>query len=595
MNIDQFYRNILENLPQAVLAASVQPDPETGKADFLVEYVNPSWESVSGAQIKTIQGKLLSKTLYASSSIPWMEYCSQALSTAKPVHHIMYSDLVEKWLDITMTMLDEAHVCCHVSDVSDLKQGETRLKAQNLRLSSLSAELTESRNNLKVKLEKIESLNVSLERLAYYDRLTNLPNRIKFQQTLLEEIANASRAETKFAVAIFDIDNLKTLNDSIGHDSGDELLRQIAQRLGHFSMADVMASRFGGDEFLLIAHNYEGDAELLHLIGTIQETLREPYMIHNAEIRTTVSIGVATYPEDATTDQELLKYADIAMTDAKRRGKNTLSLFHSIMQENLLSRLNMEHRMLATLEREGFRLFYQPQYDANTKGLRGFEALIRWFDEELGYVSPEKFIPIAEENRTIIPLGDWILREACKALKDWQDRFGFAGIVSVNVSPVQLQQSGFIDDLRDVISSTGIKPSFLEIEITEGVLIRNFEESIRLLQEIRGLGVALSLDDFGTGYSSLRYLQYLPINTLKIDKSFIANITAERSIEYDITDAIVNLVNRLGLDTIAEGVETDAQFETMKKLNCKTIQGFLTGRPMPKEECDGLIERDSCQ
>jgi diguanylate cyclase (GGDEF)-like protein len=589
MITDQLYRNILESLPQAVILGSARTIQETGQTDFLIEYANPAWEVISGARVSVVQGKLLSDTVYADTSIPWMDLCSAAYAGDKLRHQILYSDLVDKWLDIWISKVDETYLCVHIEDVTDLTQGEMRLKEQNLRLSSLSAELTASRNNLKVKLENIENLNANLEKLAYYDQLTELPNRIRFNEIIADEIANAKRFGTKLALTILDIDNLKTLNDSLGHESGDELLRQMAQRLGNFSPDNILASRFGGDEFLLVIKNYDHDAELLHIVSTMQEMLRESYMIFSAEIQSSVSIGVASFPEDANNDHDLLKYADIAMTDAKRRGKNTLSLFHSVMQDNLLSRLHMEKRMLIALEKSEFQLFFQPQFNATTKRLRGFEALVRWFDSELGYVNPERFIPIAEENRLIIPLGDWILRTACATMRDWQEKYRFDGIISVNVSPIQLQQSGFVDDLRDVIAETEITPSALEIEITEGVLIQNFEESVRILQEIKDLGVGISLDDFGTGYSSLSYLQFLPLTTLKIDKSFIAHITAERSIEYDITDAIVTLVNKLGLDTIAEGVETDEQLDIIRKINCKTIQGFLTGRPMPRHDCEQLI------
>lgn len=590
MIADQLNRDIVEHLPQAVLVASLQLDPGTGTRDLLVEYVNPAWESISGALINTIQGKVFSRTIYAKTTIPWEDLCLTTFADGITRRQTLYSDLVDKWLDITVSRLGNDHVCVNITDVSDLKQGETRLKEQNLRLSSLSAELSESRNNLKVKLDKIESLNNNLEQLAYYDRLTGLPNRIRFNQILTDEIEAASRCGRRIALAILDIDNLKTLNDSLGHESGDELLKQVAQRLGHFAKNEIQSSRFGGDEFLLIIHDYEHEAELLRIVNSIQEVLREPYMIFNVELKSSVSIGVATFPEDADNDQNLLKYADIAMTDAKRRGKNTLSLFHSVMQDNLLARINMEQRMLLALENELFQLFFQPQFDVRTRTLRGFEALVRWFDSELGYVSPERFIPMAEENRAIISLGDWIMRTACATMREWQADFGFSGIISVNVSPVQLRYSGFIDDLKNIIAGTGIRPESLEIEVTEGVLIDNFEDSVKLLQEIKDLGIGVSLDDFGTGYSSLSYLQFLPLTTLKIDKSFIANITKEKSIEYDITDAIVSLVNKLGLDTIAEGVETDEQLEMIKKINCKTIQGFLTGRPMPKNDCDKLIK-----
>lgn len=242
------------------------------------------------------------------------------------------------------------------------------------------------------------------------------------------------------------------------------------------------------------------------------------------------------------------------------------------------------------MEAEEFSLYYQPQFDVVTRQLRGFEALARWHDQELGQVSPDKFIPIAEETRLIIPLGEWILRTACTTLQEWQSVLGFGGILSVNISPIQLRNSDFLDSLRTVLADTGIPPRSLELEITEGILISDFNESIRILEEIKLLGVGISLDDFGTGYSSLSYLQYLPLTTLKIDKSFIENITRIQSREYDITNAIVTLVNKLGLDTIAEGVETGEQLEAIRELQCKTIQGYLTGKPIPKKECQALIE-----
>lgn len=589
MIIDHFYRSILENLPQVVLVATPVSDPETGQTDFLIEYVNPAWERVIGSHIHTVLGKMASKTIYSTTTIPWLLFAQNTLKDGQTQHQTLFSEFLGKWIDITVSGLGPGHLCMHLSDVTDIKQGEIRLKEQNLRLSSISDELASSRNNLKLKLEKIENLNNNLEQLAYYDRLTSLPNRIRFNEILIDEIEIARRSENKIALAIFDIDNLKTINDSLGHESGDEILRQVAQRLRHFEKNDIQSSRYGGDEFLLIIKNYDSDAELLHLVNSIQEILRETYLIFNAELKSTVSIGIAVYPDDANTVQELLKYADIAMTDAKHRGKNTLSLFHSVMQENLLSRINMEKKMILALENEQFKVYYQPQFDVTTKQLRGFEALVRWHDSELGNIGPDTFISIAEETRLIIPLGDWILRTACKSLAEWQHSCGFNGIMSINVSPIQLQQESFIDDLKTVISDYNIPPESLEIEITEGVLIHNFEQSIKLLQEIKDLGIGISLDDFGTGYSSLSYLQFLPLTTLKIDKSFIANITKNKSIEYDITDAIVSLVNKLGLDTIAEGVETDDQLSVIQKIHCKTIQGFLTGRPMPKEECEKCI------
>ena len=393
MIIDHFYRNLLESLPHVVLVATPLAVPETGLHDFLIEYVNPAWEMISGSLVQTVQGKLLSNTIYAGTDIPWRELADSVWSSGKICQQTVYSDLVDKWLDITIARLEPEHLCLYIHDVSELKQGESRLKEQNLRLSSLSSELASSKNNLKMKLEKIESLNANLEQLAYYDRLTRLPNRTRFSEILTDELEEARRSDSRLAVAIFDIDNLKTLNDSRGHEAGDELLRQVAERLGRFKKEAVQSSRFGGDEFLLIIQDYEHDAELLHRINAVQESLREPYMIFEAEIKSSVSIGIATFPEDAGNLKDILKYADIAMTDAKRRGKNTLSLFHSVMQENLLARLDMEQKMFHALEDERFQVFFQPQFDVASNRLRGFEALVRWFDADLGVREPRQVHP----------------------------------------------------------------------------------------------------------------------------------------------------------------------------------------------------------
>jgi len=241
---------------------------------------------------------------------------------------------------------------------------------------------------------------------------------------------------------------------------------------------------------------------------------------------------------------------------------------------------------------ERFQLYYQPQFDVATNKLRGFEALLRWYDDEIGWINPEQFIPIAEETKLVIPLGEWILETAISTLKEWIEKYDFDGIMSVNVSPVQLKKPSFIFDLKDLIKKHSIPTHNLEIEITEGVFIDNKNEVIGLLNQIRDMGIGLSLDDFGTGYSSLSYLQLLPITTLKIDKSFIANITDKSGVEANITDSIISMVTKMGLDTIAEGVEKNEQLDILKKINCKNIQGFLKGKPMPKERCEQILGGD---
>ena len=465
-----------------------------------------------------------------------------------------------------------------IDDVTEARQAETRLKEQNLRLSALSAELAESKKNLKVKLERIENLNSNLEQMAFFDRLTGLPNRLRFTAVLTAQIEEARRKGERVALAILDVDNLKTLNDSLPRSRRRRSCPDGA-RLKAYECDTILASRFGGDEFLIIFREFEHEAEMLHVINAIREDLEKNYSWEDAPLHSSVSTGAAIFPDDADTLENLLKYADIAMTDAKRRGKNTLSLFHSVMQENLMNRLKMESRMTDTLEKGLFQVYFQPQVDSITGDLKGFEALVRWFDTELGYISPDRFIPLAEESKIIIALGDWILDTVCRILASWRSELGFTGTVSVNISPVQLKCRDFTEKLKRTLDKYGIDPEAIEIEITEGILIDNFDQVIEILNVIKKMGMRISLDDFGTGYSSLSYLQFIPLDTLKIDKSFIANITRDGRIEYEITNAIVTLVNKLGLNTIAEGVETKEQMDVIRAISAVPFVFIRASQP----------------
>jgi len=307
-----------------------------------------------------------------------------------------------------------------------------------------------------------------------------------------------------------------------------------------------------------------------------------------------ISGGITIYPDDSLQAEELMKFADMAMFDVKKNGKNNIAFFHHIMQDKFLKKMNLENRLSKAMADKCFQLYFQPQFDIATNKLRGFEALLRWHDDDLGWISPEQFIPLAEESRLIIlPLGEWVLDTALATLQKWQKLYSFAGIMSVNVSPVQLKESDFIDILGEKIKQYEIDPKFLEIEITEGVLIDNMQETVKKLNRIRAMGIGISLDDFGTGYSSLRYLQILPLTTLKIDKSFIANISSKDGVEANITDSIITMVTNMGLDTIAEGVETGDQLDMLKKINCHNIQGFLKGKPMPADICERVLNGDN--
>ncbi len=278
----------------------------------------------------------------------------------------------------------------------------------------------------------------------------------------------------------------------------------------------------------------------------------------------------------------------MAKLEAKKKGKNNITAFQTLMQEKFLSKLNIETKLSKAMVEKNFQLYYQPQFYTQSEKLRGFEALLRWHDDDLGWISPEQFVPLAEETHLVIPLGNWVIDTALRTLSEWEQRFNFDGIMSVNVSPIQFSQEDFISKFLKKIDFYKINPRHLEIEITEGVLIENVDSVISKLNEVKNLGIGISLDDFGTGYSSLRYLQMLPLTTLKIDKSFIKNIATDSK----LTEGILTLVSKMGLDTIAEGVEREEQLDLLKKFNCNTIQGFLRGKPMPKNLCDRLLGGD---
>ena len=323
----------------------------------------------------------------------------------------------------------------------------------------------------------------------------------------------------------------------------------------------------------------------INSVITISDTILEAF---NA-VSINLSAGISIYPDDAKSTEDLLKYADMAMYHVKATGKNSSIFFEQLMHQQLVERLTLEEKLSDALEKNKFILYFQPQYDISTKRLRGFEALLRWFDEDLAWIRPDVFIPIAEDTKLVIPLGLWVIEQTLQTLERWNNNYHFEGIISINVSPVQLRDQSFVFEFEKLLKQYKVNPKNIEIEITEGVLIDNTEQAIQTLNRIKSLGVGISLDDFGTGYSSLNYLRQLPLTTLKIDKAFIANITSPNSLEAQITDSIISLVSKMGLDTIAEGVENIEQFEALKKINCRTSQGFLMGKPMPENECEKLL------
>jgi diguanylate cyclase (GGDEF)-like protein len=577
------FKNVLDNSSTATLVAKPLTDSKEEISDFSIEYVNKSFcaktlNAISAGVLFSSFNKKL------SSEVAWFAMANETQKSDNPIESTFFSLWLNKWLRLVMNSVPDGYIVVTITDMSVDKEHEQQLRRQNLRLASLTDELSLSRTNLRNKLDSIETLNQQLQFAAYHDTMTNLYNRAWFNNCLASAIVSASHDNSKFGMILIDIDDMKNINDSRGHNAGDEYIRQAATILRKLERDTITPFRFGGDEFLVLVQNIKTRDSMV----TIGDALLESFNTAGVKI----SGGISIYPDDSVQAEELMKFSDMAMFDVKKNGKNNISFFHQIMQEKFLRKMNIETRLSKAMADKCFQLYFQPQFDVATNDLRGFEALLRWHDDDLGWISPEQFIPLAEESRLVIPLGEWVLETALSTLQKWEKFYNFTGIMSVNVSPVQLNKADFIDKLSEKLSRFAITPSKLEIEVTEGVLIDNMQETVKKLNQIREKGIGISLDDFGTGYSSLRYLQILPLTTLKIDKSFIANISAKDGVEANITDSIISMVTRMGLDTIAEGVETDSQLDMLKKINCHNIQGFLKGKPMPSELCERVLSGD---
>ncbi len=430
------------------------------------------------------------------------------------------------------------------------------------------------------------AVSARMDHMAYYDPLTELPNRRLFLDRLTTAVAAAQRNSVFGAVVFIDLDNFKNLNDAEGHEVGDDLLREIAKRLGHLLRQEDTVSRSGGDEFVLllpaISDNSEISANMVQVvIARIQKAICEPVVLGELQHHITASIGVTLFPKGVESTSDLLKQADTAMYRAKATGRNSVCYFEPAMQAAVSARLTLEQDLRQAMEREDFRMFLQGQVNASGK-IIGAEALIRWHNKEGGLISPMAFIPVAEETGLIVPMGTWMLRQACRAIKKLEQA-GRPIRISVNVSPRQFRGPDFRDCVAMVLQETGANASLLMLEITEAVVFDNLNEAITKMQQLKALGVHFSIDDFGTGYSSLAYLKKLPLTELKIDKSFIQDAPTDMN-DASLVEAILAVATHHGLQVVAEGVETLQHVDFLKERGCPLFQGYYFGRPIPGEE-----------
>jgi len=459
-------------------------------------------------------------------------------------------------------------------------------KCQENELSLINLKLAEQN-------EMLERMNNALQALSTSDPLTQLPNRRLLLERLKKALISRIRTRQAGALLFIDIDNFKTLNDSLGHDKGDLMLQQVAKRLESCVRESDTIARIGGDEFVVMLEHLsnapiEAAAQAEAVGEKIRETLSQPYQLDSYEYHSSSSIGVSLFNRDSQTVEELLKQTDIAMYQAKKAGRNTVRFFDPQMQAAIDARTSLETELRKAIDRNEFQLFYQIKVNGLHQPI-GAEALIRWRHPERGMVLPLQFIPLAEETGLIRPIGQWVIETACAQLKAWQKNTLTRNLIlSVNISAKQFLQTDFVEQMKAVLQRNAVDPSLLKLELTEGMLLDNVSEIVAAMDALNAVGVKFSLDDFGTGYSSLQYLKQLPLDQLKIDRSFIRDL-ADNNSDKAIVRTIIAMARSLNLDVIAEGVETEAQKNLLKKKGCTNFQGYLFGKPVPIEQFEALL------
>jgi diguanylate cyclase (GGDEF)-like protein len=455
-------------------------------------------------------------------------------------------------------------------------------------LDGLAREVLLSASRMASVALKNNRMQDELFRRAHQDALTNLPNRALFQDRLQQALARASRSNGNIGMLCVDLDGFKEINDRYGHETGDRLLQEVAQRLTSFIRKADTVARIGGDEFVASIADVRERQDLASLCQSLARLLGEPYCFGGVTLRITASIGAAMFPADAGSSEDLTRYADLAMYRAKERGRNTYQMFSADLGEKLARRRQIEQYLQQALQGDGFEIHYQPICTIS-RALIGLEALLRFCSPELTSISPGEFMVVAEQTGQISSVGEWVLREACRQAKQWQEE-GFLPLpIAVNVSPIQLGRQDFAERVRQILSDTGLAPEWLHIEVTETAVMSNFEEGRLQLCALANLGIQISIDDFGTGHSSLSYLHCLPIKALKIDRSFVQQIVDSQE-SNAIVRAIIAMAQSLELDVVAEGVETEEQLCAVATAGCGTAQGYLFSRPLDRSAVTALLK-----
>ncbi|HEY8037703.1 MAG TPA: EAL domain-containing protein [Methylobacter sp.] len=458
-------------------------------------------------------------------------------------------------------------------------------------ISAVPSSATNKTSHYVAVFTEITELKLSEERLnylAHHDPLTGLPNRLLFHDRLEQAVLQAQRSKHMIAVMFLDLDRFKAINDTLGHVIGDQLLVAVAERLKHCARETDTIARLGGDEFAVIITRIIQEEDVEQVAQKIIQALSSVYSVGGYEVFITASIGINLYPGIDNDRGKLLENADVAMYHAKQFGRNNYKFYSTDMNAVAFERLMLETNLRRALEREEFRLYYQPQIDMQSGIVNGVEALIRWQHPELGLVSPLEFIPLLEETGLILPVGEWVIRTACKQIREWLDA-GFPPLVmAVNLSARQFRQPNLIEMIEQALHEFNIPPAQLELELTESVMMDNMEETVETLKKLKLLGLKIAIDDFGTGVSSLGYLKHFPIDTLKISHDFVLNLPMD-SADASIASAVIGLARNMQLSSVAEGVENQGQMDFLRGQDCERMQGFLFSRPIPSDQMTTLL------
>jgi diguanylate cyclase (GGDEF)-like protein/PAS domain S-box-containing protein len=567
------------------LIARTLPEP-TGSGTDPASRLESRYRALFDNNLAGVYNARLDGTIFECN-----ESCARTLGFQTPAEFLA-SELANPYLeqherDEMFSRLLREKVIRQAEACMRKKDGTPVWIMQNLNL----VEEDDGRRHVAATMFDITARRLAEEQVAYqasYDSLTGLPNPTLLNERLVKALEQANRLKRRVGVAFLDLDHFKAINDTLSHRTGDQLLQLVAYRLQNCLRDYDTVARMSGDEFTIVLANVKSREDAGHIAGKLLSTIAEPFLLDAREIFVTASIGLALSGEDGRDAETLLRNADLAMYRAKELGRNTFEFFGQLSGERVAERFALENDLRRALQRGELALHFQPQIDSITGKVHCMEALLRWHHPERGLVPPNTFIPIAEEAGLIIPIGEWVLQEACRQAQAWRTERGWELRVAVNLSPRQFHQKEFPEVVSRILEAAGLPPHFLELEITESHAMQNPEMAIKMLAELKSMGLRIAIDDFGTGYSSLSYLRRFPIDALKIDQSFVRDIESNEN-DAAIVSAVIAMAHKLRLTVIAEGVETELQSNFLREQQCEQMQGFLFSRPKPVEDLDEFM------